>query len=438
VAYRFEPTKGDYLRSVMRKLALPVLFAILVVDAIIASLLYPVFSRYTAGLSMPELWFGLAMFAFSFFQLLSAPALGALSDQKGRSPIFRLAAMGTFVATLLLLPVRYVLFFGNRVIDGTTNGLYGVVKSAVADLSKPEDIQRNVGLSATISYVGLLLGPAVAAGVLWMADRQGWNEIRSLVVAGLLFAAINMVLSTILPETKRGVSGPEASTTSWRESLSGVAPRTMLKRAKALRTQSPQLARLLSLVGLLAVTTGYYTYFIIFVADGPLQLNPRGTSYLFLYFALIGILTNTVFFGKIAHRLRPIPTLRTLFILGILTMGLYASTADQLWILYVALTIDMCTLALVPGFIEGLIGLETDEANRGEVFGLSQGISSLMGLLAIALYTVASLIDLRLPFFLFSLPLVVGLFVIPKLQLHGRPPVKNQVKEANENSNYLP
>jgi MFS transporter, DHA1 family, tetracycline resistance protein len=409
----------------MRKLALPVLFAILVFDAVIASLLYPVFSRYTAGLSLPELWFGVAMFAFSFFQLLSAPALGALSDQRGRSPIFRLAAMGTFVATLLLLPVRYVLFFGNRVIDGTTNGLYGVVKSAVADLSEPEDVQRNVGLSATISYVGLLLGPAVATGVLWMADRQGWNEVRSLVVAGLLFAAINMVLSTILPETKRGVSSSEASAISWRESLSRVAPRTMLKRAKALRTQSPQLARLLSLVGLMAMTTGYYTYFIIFVADGPLQLNPRGTSYLFLYFALVGIVTNTVFFGKIANHLRPIPTLRVLFIMGILTMGIYASTGDQLWILYVALTIDMCTLALVPGFIEGLIGVETDETNRGEVFGLSQGISSLMGLLAIALYTVASLIDLRLPFLLFSLPLVVGLFVIPKLELTTRRPVNN-------------
>ena len=76
----------------MRKIALPVLFAILVVDAVIASLLYPVFSRYTDGLSLPELWFGVAMFAFSFFQFLSAPALGALSDQRGRSPVFRVAA----------------------------------------------------------------------------------------------------------------------------------------------------------------------------------------------------------------------------------------------------------------------------------------------------------------------------------------------------------
>ncbi len=410
----------------MRKLALPVLFAILVVDAVIASLLYPVFSRYTSGLSVPELWFGVAMFAFSFFQFLSAPALGALSDQKGRGPVFRLAAIGTFVATLLLLPVRYLLFFGNRVIDGTTNGLYGVVKSAVADLSEPKDIQRNVGLSATISYVGLLFGPAVATAVLWMARRQGWNDVRSLVVAGLLFAGINMVLSAILPETKRRTPESTSEGPSWRESVASVAPRAMLGRVKRLRTQSPQLVKLLGLVGLVSISTGYYTYFIIFVADGPLQLDPRGTSFLFLYFALVGIVTNTVFFGKIAHRLRPIPALQTLFILGILTMGLYALTGDRLWVLYVALTVDMCTLALVPGFIEGLIGVETDEANRGEVFGLSQGVNSLMGLLAIALYTAASLIDLRLPFLLFALPLFAGLFLLPKLQLHTIPPSRGR------------
>jgi MFS transporter, DHA1 family, tetracycline resistance protein len=411
----------------MRKIALPVLFAILVVDAVIASLLYPVFSRYTDGLSLPELWFGLAMFAFSFFQFLSAPALGALSDQKGRGPVFRLAAVGTFMATLLLLPVRYILFFGNRVIDGTTNGLYGVVKSAIADLSEPEDIQRNVGLSATISYVGLLLGPAVATAVLWAAKRQGWNDVRSLIVAGLLFAGINMVLSTILPETKSKVSDGDAGPSpTWRESLAGVAPRAMLGRVKTLRTNSPQVAKLLGLVGLLSITTGYYTYFIIFVADGPLQLDPRGISFLFLYFALIGIITNTVFFGKIAHRLRPIPTLQVLFFLGLGTMALYASTGDRLWVLYVALTVDMCTLSLAPGFIEGLIGLETNDAQRGEVFGLSQGINALMGLLAIALYTAGSLIDLRLPFLLFSFPLMAGLILLPRLELK-KLPAKNSL-----------
>ena len=456
-------------------MALPVLFSILIVDAVIASLLYPVFSRYTDGLRIPEFWFGVAMFAFSFFQFLAAPALGALSDRKGRRPVFRLAAIGTFASMLLLLPVRYLLFFGNRVVDGTTNGLYPVVKSAIVDLSPKKDMQRNVGLSTTISYVGLLFGPAVAAGVLWLAKRHDLNEVRSLVVAGMVFAALNIVLSTALPETKRPAKkhrkpkadhGPlvttaqasaepasetspdssaspasSVSAVSWaspdssassvasassassvmapsvRQALHEISPVTMARRLRRVSLANPTLGRLIALEGCIALCTGYYTYFVIFVAKGPLQLDARSVAYLFLYFAGLGIVTNTIFFAKIARRLHPVPTLRVLFLLGIVTMGLYAATGDRLWMLYVALTVDMTTLSLVPGLLEGLVGKEAHETSRGEVFGLAQGVVSLLGLFSIAMYTVSSLVDLRLPFLLFALPLVGALFVLKDLHL---------------------
>ena len=153
------------------------------------------------------------------------------------------------------------------------------------------------------------------------------------------------------------------------------------------------------------------------MAKGPLQLDARSVAYLFLYFAGLGIVTNTIFFAKIARRLHPVPTLRVLFLLGIVTMGLYAATGDRLWMLYVALTVDMATLSLVPGLLEGLVGKEAHETSRGEVFGLAQGVVSLLGLFSIAMYTVSSLVDLRLPFLLFALPLVGALFVLKDLHL---------------------
>jgi MFS transporter, DHA1 family, tetracycline resistance protein len=186
-----------------RRAPLALVFVILIVDEIIASLLLPVFPEFTKGLSRPELWFGIAMFAFAFMQFLAAPALGALSDRHGRKPIFGVAAIGTLLSMVLLLPVRYVLFLGNRALDGSTKGLNAVVKSTIVDLSPEADVQRNVGLSGSISYAGFLLGPAVASGVLWFADSQQWESVRSLVVAGLVFAAVNVVLSFLVPETRR-------------------------------------------------------------------------------------------------------------------------------------------------------------------------------------------------------------------------------------------
>ncbi len=448
----------------MRRLALPFVFAILVIDAIVASLLYPVFPRFTTGLHLPQLWYGVAMFAFSLAQFISAPALGALSDRRGRRPVFRLAAIGTFLSMILLLPVRFVLFLGNRAMDGTTNGLYAVMKSAIVDLSPEEDVQRNVGLSATISYVGLLFGPAVATGVLWLADRQGWGEVRSLIIAGMVFAAVNIVLSMSIPETKRsmepgsnnqnnennqnqnnngevlvdpvtGISfhpmhsipGPRAPTSSVRAVLNEILPRTMIRRLRDVQKKSPNLALFLTLEALFALCTGYYTYFGIFVAEGPLRLTSGDISLLFLYFAVIGIISNTIFFARLASRVKPIPTLKFMFTCGIVVMILYAGVGARLWFLYVVLTIDMATVSLAPGLIEGLIGIETDEAVRGEVFGLAQGLQSLMGLASIGIYTLASLIDLRLPFLLFALPLVGALILTPRIRAVSKPHLSDTV-----------
>jgi MFS transporter, DHA1 family, tetracycline resistance protein len=429
----------------MRRLALPFVFAILVIDAVVASLLYPVFPRFTEGLRRPQLWYGVAMFLFSFAQFISAPALGALSDRRGRQPVFRLAAIGTFASMILLLPIRYVFFLGNRAMDGTTNGLYAVMKSAIVDLSPDEDVQRNVGLSTTISYVGLLLGPAVATGVLWFADREGWGEVRSLIIAGMVFAAINIVLSVSIPETKRTLEAGSTNTnselaldpitgihfhqtpnfatpiSSWRVALNEILPSTMIRRLRKIQRLTPNLALLLTLEALFALCTGYYTYFGIFAAEGPLRLKSADISLLFLYFAIIGIISNTVFFARFASRINPIPTLKLMFGSGIFVMILYAGVGDRLWFLYVVLTIDMITVSLAPGLIEGLIGVETDEAVRGEVFGLAQGLQSFMGLASIGVYTVASLIDLRLPFLLFALPLVGALALTPRLRPVTKP-----------------
>ncbi len=404
----------------MRRFALPSIFAILVIDEVIGSLLYPVFPCYTQGLRLPQLWYGLAMFAFSFAQFLAAPALGALSDRKGRRPIFRLAAVGTFLSMILLLPVRYLPFFANRAADGTTNGLYAVVKSAIVDLSPEEDVQRNVGLSASISYVGYILGPAVAAGILWLANAQGWGEVRSLIIAGMIFALINIALSSAVPETRPGTVAAEnaliaAVPLSIRHALREVSPFTMWQRLQRVQRAVPHLAALLGLNALFALCTGYYTYFGIYVAEGPLKLDSGAISLLFLYFAALGLVSNTVFFSKVVERVKPVPTLRLMFALGIVVMVMYALVGGRLWFLYATLTVDMLTISLAPGLIEGMIGVEADQEVLGEVFGLSQGLQSLFGLLSIAVYTGASLIDLRLPFLLFAIPLVVALVLVPRI-----------------------
>jgi MFS transporter, DHA1 family, tetracycline resistance protein len=158
----------------------------------------------------------------------------------------------------------------------------------------------------------------------------------------------------------------------------------------------------------------------VYVARGPLKLNPEKISILFFYFALVGIVSNTVFFGKIVKHIDTLRTLKVLLIIGIPVMISYAAVGDRLWMLYVALTFDMLTLALVPGLLEGLIGQQASEETRGEVFGLNQGLQSLSGLTAIGIYTVTSLIDIRLPFAMFALPLLACIVIVRQVQANTK------------------
>jgi MFS transporter, DHA1 family, tetracycline resistance protein len=409
-------------RPVNRRRVTWLIFAILIIDGIIGSLVYPVLPDFVRGTSRPELYFGLATVVFATMQMLFAPILGRLSDIHGRSPIFRLAAIGTAVSMLLLLPVSVPLLLLNRFSDGATNGLYAVVKSAVVDVSPPEDVQRNVGLSVSLSYIGFILGPGLAAGVLLIAEWSDWNSTRSLVVAGIGFALINVALSFRLPETRRSAQHDEAgaSTNAQFSVLSVVREASPLKIARqvaVLRRNRPQLALLLALNALVTFSIGYYSYFVIFVAESPIRVDGQGIAVMFLYFAVLGLIANTLFFSRVLSRIPPLPTMQVLLALGalcVLGYGLFSGTS--IVALYVLLTIDMLTLSLVPALMEGFIGKTAEEAERGEIFGLSQGVASLMGVLAAVLATGLSALDLRFPFVAFSLAAAAALVLSFKVK----------------------
>ncbi|WP_460501082.1 MFS transporter, partial [Hymenobacter agri] len=144
---------------------LPLLYAIILVDVIVGSAVAPVLPEFVRELPRPQLWLSVGTGVFLGVQLFSAPLLGRLGDGYGRRPIFILSAVGTLLANALLLPVRAGLYFVNRVSDGLTNGMYATVRSAITDISKPEQLFRNLGIEGAIISLGFVLGP-MASGLM--------------------------------------------------------------------------------------------------------------------------------------------------------------------------------------------------------------------------------------------------------------------------------
>lgn len=394
-------------------------FAVLVVDGVIGSLLYPIWPRFAEATSNPTIWLGVSYTLFALMQFLAAPVLGLWSDAHGRRPVFRLAAVGTLLAMVLALPLRLWPFLGNRVLDGTTNGLHAVSKSAVADLSPPERIQRNMGLMGTLTYAGFILGPGVAALVLWLAEAAGWSGPRSLVVAGLVFAVVNLVLSFRLPETRPATA--ERAAFGWRRAGAEISPLALWRRARRLRAEQPAAARLVVVQGLLYLALGYYTYFFTYVSQGPLRMDEQALSLAFAYFSVIGIVANTVFFAQVGRIRRPDRVLALALLSGVGVMGLYTLVGASVAGLYLVLLVDVVTISLAPGLLEGLIGRSTEEDRRGEVFGLGQGVAALMSVVSALVATLLAGIDVRLPFALFAAALLAAAVVARPRPAIGTP-----------------
>lgn len=115
---------------------------------------------------------GVAASVFSFFQFVSSPLLGSLSDRVGRKPLLIAGSLGFVAAALVwLFAGSFTLFFISRIIAGIAGGTAAVGAAAIADISTDQDRTKNVALLGASFGVGSILGPMLASFLMqipWM------------------------------------------------------------------------------------------------------------------------------------------------------------------------------------------------------------------------------------------------------------------------------
>jgi DHA1 family tetracycline resistance protein-like MFS transporter len=385
-------------------------YVIILVDVVVGTAIGPVMPDFVRELPQPQLWLAVGTGAFLGVQLLSAPLLGRLSDGYGRRPIFILSALGTLLANGLLLPVRASVYFANRVSDGVTNGLYAAARSAITDISPPERLFRNLGLEGAIVSLGFVLGPLAAGLLLTALHVPAGQQATYVVRLAVGLAALNVLLSCLLPETHRQrniVRGAELRAELARSSN----PFTLWARLRAQEATRPGIQHLVLTQVAFTLSSGYYFYFVPFLSQGPLQLDARGISYLFIFFGGLSIVFNYGFFTYLADRLPQRRTIVWLAVLGAPVLLGYGLVGTSKLAFYGLVTLDCATLSLIPGLLEGRLARHTSEADRGELFGLNQAFQAVASVATTGVFAGLSVLDLRLPWLWFALCLtaVAGL-----------------------------
>jgi len=146
--------------------ALVTLLVIVFIDMLGFGMVIPVMALYAEKLGASSSQTGWLMASYSLMQFAFAPLWGRLSDRFGRRPLLLLSIVMTSVAFFgYALAPTFGWLIVSRLFAGAATANIGIAQAYVADVTKPEDRARGMGLIGAAFGMGFVLGPAMG-GVL--------------------------------------------------------------------------------------------------------------------------------------------------------------------------------------------------------------------------------------------------------------------------------
>jgi MFS transporter, DHA1 family, tetracycline resistance protein len=359
------------------------------VDSSIAAMVLPIQPQIFAVLQYPSFWVQISNALFRLTQLFSAPFLGFLADKWGRKPIFLLATSGTFFSYLIMLPLNVPAMFANRLLDGTSNGFYTAVRSAITDISTKKSIDKNLGLLSSLAALGVIIGPGISSIFGFWDIRFLPGKNIQLILVALILGLINITLASIFKET-RPVNNLKALKQSKKildipdemyEQIDPVLSERfrygdLIPKFLSIWKKQRELAYLIIMELLMVSTLSYYFYFINFVSYSKLQFTPLDISIFMIYFGVMIGVVHAGFYNFVCDKISKRFILLFCSGLGSIVLFLYTMAQTKL-ILYSLVLFDIISISLIDGIIQGQIGKNLKPNERGYINGLVQGFQEL-------------------------------------------------------------
>jgi DHA1 family tetracycline resistance protein-like MFS transporter len=327
-----------------------IIFLTIFVNLIGFGIIVPLLPFYAETFGASPIVIGLLFAVFSLCQLISAPALGDLSDRYGRRPVLVFSLAGTVVSFVMLaLAHSVVMLFLARIVDGLSGGNISTARAYVADITEPKDRARAYGLIGAAFGLGFIMGPALSG----MLARVSYTA--PIWAAAALTLVATAMAWLWLPET---VHRAQAGTGNPLSYLPELLRRPVMRRV-------------------LTIDFIYWFSFAIFQTTFSLFAARRfgfdasRTGYLFAGFGLLGAVIQGGFIRPIVRRAGD----KSTFIAGIIfsCLGLVGAA--------LAHSVGLFVLALVPlaigmGFGHPTVSSLISRAGRGDEQGRVQGAAS--------------------------------------------------------------
>lgn len=374
------------------------IYAILIIDVVAANLLGPLLNEYVGDLPAKAVWLTGGTALMLGAQLATAPTMGIYADKNGRKRALIFTTIGSFLMTLLLLPVQAWGYVINRVAKGVTNGQYSVLRSAISDVSDENQLIKTSSLHSFIVGFGSVLGPMVGGLLLLVLPEARTNPVP-LVAMALVLTGINVALALLFTETNKKDEGVDPEELK-EKAINALKVKALWEQLNEKNKQFPALKPLFITNLIATFGVGYYPFFVAFLSQSDLKMKPLQASYFFMFFGAFACMANFIFFRYIADRVDSRKALITCALVGTVLMVLYAFSESSVTLLYIVAGVDALSVALIGGLTGGLLSkLAAQGDDQGEVFGGIQALGGLAGFITALINTGLSAVSLKAPFF---------------------------------------
>ena len=199
---------------------------------------------------------------YSLMQLFAAPLWGRLSDRVGRRPVLMVSMAASVLAYLWIGSATALwMLFAARALAGACAGNIAAAQAYIADITKPEDRAKGMGLIGAAFGLGFIIGPALGGLLAGPDPATADVQTPAWVAAGFSFVAlcgVVLLLRESLPADRRGVGGPSRGRVS-----------AILERAGPPRAVAPDPDLLLVILAFAAMESTFALWAIAQFGWGP-------------------------------------------------------------------------------------------------------------------------------------------------------------------------
>jgi DHA1 family tetracycline resistance protein-like MFS transporter len=228
---------------------------------------------------------------YSLMQFLFVPVWGRVSDRVGRRPVLLWSIAGTAVAMAglgasLVWGRSIACLFAARIFGGIATANLGTASAYIADITKPEERAKGMGLIGMAFGLGFILGPGIGGALAKIPVHGRFGAVPCFAAAGL--SVVNVVWVAL------GVAESLPRANRARLPLRRLAPLNVQAMREAFALPGVALAVAVNFIVVLSFTNLDQT-FTFFCAD-LFCIDEGGTGFVL---AFIGIVAAAVQGGLI-------------------------------------------------------------------------------------------------------------------------------------------